>query len=111
MTERLFKAGVLRQQPTNGLVDQDTIDCTAHAIDAGGLSEAVKQLRAMADASPPDDWKWYSEWGDYNGYGNMVAEVDPSNNGDVHGHGASVGKWGAATKARAVLALLRGETP
>lgn len=69
----------------------------------------LNTLRLIAEDAPPDDWKsWDTAYGDYLGYGERgmpgyVADVDPTNMGDVHSHGETVGAWHAARLARAAI--------
>ncbi len=60
-------------------------------------------LEEIAKDAPPDDWKPYDSWGDYQGYPGLVDEVDESNGGDIHSHGCAVGRWKAAKIARKAL--------
>lgn len=56
---------------------------------------------------PPEDWEPRDAFGDYQGYGDLVDDVDLSNNGDVHSHGFAEGWWALAWRIRRAL---RGPT-
>jgi len=57
---------------------------------------ALHEIAALSD-KPSDFDGWYDTFGDY-------ADCDTSNMGDVHAHGADMGRWQAAKIARSALA-------
>jgi hypothetical protein len=71
--------------------------------DVKRIAELEKALADIAKDSPPDDWEYFDEWGEWVGYEGLVKGVDPSNSGDVHTHGWACGRWAAAKIARAAL--------